>query len=201
MRLDLPVQKPEPRPDGYATYAVFMSRPDRARRRVTLQQVAARDLALVDLPPDAYELYFCDAPATGRDVLRDEINISASCYIAREIVDSAEMRERLKQSGILRGDQPVMVRRDANGNMDAGDLSHNIWLIKSSQARYHAVTRDGRDYLAIHPKDCDSVIDEHKNIMMVWREARPRMTRTGAPPSQQFGGLHLKAAPSKKFKL
>lgn len=206
MRLDLPVRKPQPRPAGYVTYAVFHFRSGDAGRRAHLQQVATRDLSELSIPDNAYEFYFCDAPpheiARHNDPLRDEVNISSACFIAREIISGEELRRRLKASGVLQGDHPVAARRDRDGNLHRDDIRHAVWLVKSKMSRYHAVTRDGRDYLHIGRDERNSVIDADKNIMMHWHESSPRMILAGVmpkPPPQS--PLQIKQPRGRNFKL
>lgn len=196
------LQFPQP-PDGHITYAVFTV----ASTRIPAGEVrivetnAARDIALLDIPPDASSFYFCDAPprhqADDGDVLRFENNLSPTIYIAREIISADEMRARLLASGTLKSLGSIPATRDGDGNLTPDVVRHAVWLSKSNSAPWHAVGRGG-EYMPIRTGHNTTVIDENKNILMGPQDLAPRAL---LPQATAAPRRNVTPPPDNRFKL
>lgn len=189
------LQFPQP-PDGHITYAVFTVASTRipAGEVRIVETSPARDLALLDIPPDANSFYFCDAPprdqAQDGDALRFENNLSPTIYIAREVISADEMRARLLASGTLKSLGSIPATRDQQGNLTPDVVRHAVWLSKSNSAPWHAVGRNG-EFMPVRAGHNNTVIDENKNILMGPQDLAPRIAqnvparaprRTAPPP-------------------
>ena len=174
---------PAGRPAGYVTYAVFhLWEKDSPGMRAELVEVKNRSLAALDLPPEAHEFYFCDAPAhkDSRDPLAQECNLSGYYAIAREIITSEELIARLTAKDVIQKDPPPKGRRDKEGNLLAEDVRHSIWRHKANSTPYHAVAPNGL-ITELNQHFRHTVIDPSKNIMMAWGDAAPRQLQASAP--------------------
>ncbi len=171
---------------GHVTYAVFTvpsTRVPGGEVRI-VETSSARDLATLDLPPDAFSFYFCDAlprdQAEGGDVLRYETNLGPTVYIAREVISADEMRTRLLAAGVLKSSASIPATRGPDGKLTDDVVRHAVWLSKSNSAPWHAVGRGGQ-YLPVYAGHNITVIDENKNVLMGPHDSAPRIIPAPAP--------------------
>lgn len=195
MPFNLPIKDAKPRPAGYVTYAVFtVPSPNIPGGAVRLQPVQSRAVETLDIPADASAFYFCDAPANLRDPLRSEINISTTCFIAREIITAEQLRARLLASGVLKSLGPIPATRDAQGNLTEDVVRHAVWLSKCNSADYHAVGRNG-EISPLRRGQRFSVIAPDRRVLLHWRDDVPRRLNTPQRPAPK------PPADRKRFKL
>ena len=196
------LQFPQP-PLTHTTYAVFsVPSAQIPGGGVHIVEVGKeRDIAALDIPVDAFRVYFCDAlprdQAEDGDILRYETNLSPYIYIAREVISGDEMRQRLLDKGVIKSLNPIHPTRDENGNLTGNVVRHAVWLTKSRSADWHAVGRGG-EYLPIYAGHNITVIDADKNILMDAHEIKPR---TKEAPPQIAAKLRIKRPPDNRFKL
>lgn len=183
MPFNLPIKDAQPRPAGYVTYAVFtVPSPNIPGGAVRLQTVASRAVETLDIPADATAFYFCDAPANVRDPLRSEMNVSTTCFIAKEIITADQLRARLLAAGVLKSLGPIPATRDAQGNLTEDVVRHAVWLSKCNSAAHHAVGRQGQ-ISPLRPGQRFSVITPERRVLLHWREDTPRQLRVPQPPT------------------
>lgn len=151
----------------------------------------SREIAALDIPDKASEMYFCDIPAEdagkGNDLLHNETNVGKPIYIASDIISAHELRQRLLASGTLKSLNPLPVIRNQDGSLNEAFARHAVWLAKSNRAAWHVVGRNG-EYLPVIAGRGIIVIDAAKNILMGAHDTMPRRLMPGpriTPPSDR----------------
>lgn len=171
--------QPLTRPDGFVTYAVF-TRPSAIipGGGVHLQPCDSRDITALNIPANAFQFYFCDAPpenhpTMGRDPLGHETNLSTTIFVAREIISRDELQDRLLAKGVIKSREPIKAERDKDGKLKEHVVKHAVWLTKSNSAPWHAIGAGG-EIMPIHTGHGITVIDHNKNILMDADDDMPR---------------------------
>ena len=174
-------------PDGFVTYAVF-TRPSAIipGGGVHLQQCDSRDIATLNIPSNAFEFYFCDAPPAnhptlGRDPLGHETNLSTMIFVAREVISRDELQARLLAKGVIKSLDPIKAERDKDGKLKDFVVKHGVWLAKSKCAPWHAIGAGG-EIMPVHTGHGIMVIDHDKNILMDVDADMPRALKKPEAP-------------------